>query len=666
MLSAATRPSGPRRRAGARLGRTRLRRNRGLRTGARVERAPDGVRAPLRAVGRRARGGARRRRAGGRSRASARSISYLAPPGSERDAPVAVGHAGRRGASAAAAAAATTPAWTGTSRPTRSRRGDDRAVRRPRVRIRRRRGRAAPRRDADSRRGRRRRRSTSSRALPAPAEGPIPRRPARRRRRPRDRAPAMAPGHGTAMAGVVLAECPAAHVGLFQIAGVAGAARPYLAPARSRRGRRGRGRGLAGRRRPDRDERRRLGDAALPARRAARGGALRAAAGGARRSSARSAIRRATTPARTTAPRWAPTTSPASPGCTRSRRATASGGWYRVYPGYDCPGRAGQRERPAGATYNRFGPGGGAGGAGRAAALERAHRRRRLQPGLRRWRRPPRRASSTENRDLSAAELRALLALTADVPGRRRRRARARRPARSTRAIASATASRSATAWSTRAAACLAAADPICLALLATRPVPDPAGESRALALAQALAGRGAAVRPRRGDPPRARLPARRRAPQPAVPDVAARAGGAVLARAPRPGAGRSRRRPTSWRGQDHGALVERIRHAIDTAWDALGADDAGTAARLQALDAALADPDAGAAVATVLARALCPDVMAADGGQGRARSIALTGDAVGDRRRRRGPRRADGGGEPERVPFARPDVSRSVHRSPR
>ena len=29
--------------------------------------------------------------------------------------------------------------------------------------------------------------------------------------------PAIGPGHGTAMAGVVLADCPGAHVGLFQI-----------------------------------------------------------------------------------------------------------------------------------------------------------------------------------------------------------------------------------------------------------------------------------------------------------------------------------------------------------------------------------------------------------------------------------------------------------------
>ena len=52
--------------------------------------------------------------------------------------------------------------------------------------------------------------------------------------------------------------------------------------------------------------------------------------------------------------------------------------------------------------------------------------------------------------------------------------------------------------------------------------------------------------------------------------------------------------RPLLWRGQDHGALVERIRHVIDTAWDALGADESETAARLQALDGALVHPDAG------------------------------------------------------------------------
>ncbi len=68
-------------------------------------------------------------------------------------------------------------------------------------------------------------------ALPSAAEGPI------RVGLPGDDGdagsarPAIGPGHGTAMAGVVQAECPGACVGLFQIPGVAGAARPYLAPA---------------------------------------------------------------------------------------------------------------------------------------------------------------------------------------------------------------------------------------------------------------------------------------------------------------------------------------------------------------------------------------------------------------------------------------------------
>ncbi len=39
----------------------------------------------------------------------------------------------------------------------------------------------------------------------------------------------MGPGHGTQMAGVVQVVCPSACVGLFRIAGAAGAARPYLA-----------------------------------------------------------------------------------------------------------------------------------------------------------------------------------------------------------------------------------------------------------------------------------------------------------------------------------------------------------------------------------------------------------------------------------------------------
>src|SRR5204862_3125505 len=63
--------------------------------------------------------------------------------------------------------------------------------------------------------------------------------------------------------------------------------------------------------------------------------------------------------------------------------------------------------------------------------------------------------------------------------------------------------------------------------------------------------------------------------------------------------------RPALWLGQHHGALLERIRHALETAWDALAPDEDETAAGLQALEAALVDPAAGASVATFLARTL-------------------------------------------------------------
>jgi hypothetical protein len=212
--------------------------------------------------------------------------------------------------------------------------------------------------------------------------------------------------------------------------------------------------------------------------------------------------------------------------------------------------------------------------------------------------------------------------------------------------------------------ACAAAADPIALALLATRPVPDLEGPSRAFTLAQAwrdeverAAGEGTAAA-------RDYLRVAHRLTRLFLTAMPVREALCWLARHVRALAEAAQ--PELWKGQHHGALVERVRHAIDTTWDALATGEDETVARLEALDAAIAAPDGAAAVATVLARIICPAVMATDGGQGRPRSLALSSDAVGDRRRRRGPRRADGGGEPERLPFARPDVPRSLHRSPR
>jgi hypothetical protein len=124
--------------------------------------------------------------------------------------------------------------------------------------------------------------------------------------------------------------------------------------------------------------------------------------------------------------------------------------------------------------------------------------------------------------------------------------------------------------------------------------------------------------------------------------------------------------RTTHWQPQHHGALVERIRHVLDTIRDALGPADGDVAACLPALEAALDGADIDQAVASALARTLGPDVMAADGEQGDPRAIALTSDPVGDRHRRRRPHRADRDRELERPPFARASVRRAVHRSPR
>ena len=308
---------------------------------------------------------------------------YLAPPGSEQRRAGAVRHAGRRGQ----------------ARP-------------PRRRRLRRRGRAGP----------DRRVSTPPATTPvAPPARPYPspppprgrdadairvavvdvvvRRSRRRCRRPsRDRcasacpattrrrradAPAMAPGHGTAMAGVVLAECPGAHVGLFQIAGVGGRRAAVPGAGRSRRGGRGGGRGLAGRRRPHRDERRRLGDAALSARRAARGGAVRAARAGhvdlllRRRSVAQPRPPGRQRRAGRRRPRQ-PALGARDRGVRQPRRLVSRLSRLRL------PRVGGAARRtPAARPTTASGPAVALAALGRAAALERAHRRRRLQPGHR-------------------------------------------------------------------------------------------------------------------------------------------------------------------------------------------------------------------------------------------------------------------------------------------
>jgi hypothetical protein len=472
-----------------------------------------------------------------------------------------------------------------------------------------------------------------------------------------ERAPAMGPGHGTQMAGVVQAVCPRARVGLFRIAASAGAARPYLAAADLAAAVAAAVNGwsadvvLIAMSDGAWGTPRYLRDVLREAARCGRGGRgtpIFCSVGDPSRNHSRQDDSAALGADDLASQPWVHAIA----------ASDARGRWYRVYPGYEGPGAA----RAWGATYNRLGP------AVALTALGEPHR----------W--SDRIASDDssqatafaaaaaarvldENRDLSAAELRRLLALTADVPetvdGGHGLAARVfdgrDRFGHSFKIGYGAV---------NPGAACLAAQDPICFALLATRPVPDPSGTSRALTLAQAWldeiqravdGGLAPARDYARVAKPLARLFLTSLPLQEAVCWLA-RHVRALVESGP----------ADLWSRQNHGALVERIRHAIDTAWDALAAGHPDAAARLDTLDAVFAAPEAGAAVASVLASLLRPAVMAADGGQGRARSVALASDAIGDRRRRRGPGRAGSAGEPERLPFAGPGVPGTVHRSPR
>jgi hypothetical protein len=495
-------------------------------------------------------------------------------------------------------------------------------------------------------------------ALPSPVEGPFP---VGLPNSDDVRVPATSwgPGHGIAMAGIVLAQCPGAHVGLFQVPAIAGAARPYLAAADLTAA----VAAAAGGWQADvvliamsdgawgtppylRDV---LREAARCGRRG-RGAAIFCSVGDPSRNHPRDNDSVALGADDLASQPWVH----AIAACD------AGGQWYRVYPGYQCAGGApanGNGGGPPGATYNRLGPAVALAASGeptrwsehiaaddssQASALAAAAAARVL----------------AENRDLSVAELRALLALTADAP-----------------AIVDGGRGLAAGAFDARdrlghnfktghgpvnvGAACLAAADPVCLALLATRPVPDPPGESRALTLARAwrdeagrAAGRGAA-------PARAYARVAGRLCRLFLTSLPVQEALCWLARHVRALAESAS--PSLWQAQHHGALLERICHALDTARDALGGGDPD-ALPLQALASAVAGAGGGAALATTLARLFGPDVMAADGGPGQSGPIALAGDAVGDRRRRRGPRRAHGGGEPERASIAGPTVPGPVH----
>ena len=479
--------------------------------------------------------------------------------------------------------------------------------------------------------------------------------------------PAIAPGHGTAMAGVVLAQCPRARVGLFQIPGVAGAARPYLAPADLAAAIAAAvgawaadvvliamSDGAWGTPRYLRDV---LREAARCGRRG-RGASIFCSVGDPSRNHVRQDDS-ATLGADDLA---------SQPWVHAVAACDGGGRWYRVYPGYACPGPA-NGNAGNGATYNRLGP---------AVALSALGEPRRWTGEIAAD--DSSQASAVvagaaarvleENRGLSVVELRALLALTADVPGAVDggrglaagvfdARDRLGHNFKIGHGVVNAR------------AGCLAAADPICLALLATRAVPD-AGEtspdgmdpSPAIALARAwqLAVRRAARR--RNPLARQYLRLAGRLSRLFLTSLEVQQALCWLARHLRALAEAARW--TFWQAQNHGALVERIRHACEAAREALGADDLASAAGLRRLETALADPGAGAAVATFLATAFHSGHMTHHGGQGAPRAIALAGDAVGDRHRRRRADRADGRRLLERAPFARAGVSGAVHRSPR
>jgi len=501
-------------------------------------------------------------------------------------------------------------------------------------------------------------------ALPAPAEGPF------LVGLPGDEtagAPVLGPGHGTQMAGVVMAECPGARVGLFQIAGAAGAARPYLATAdlaaavaAAVEGWRAdvvliaMSEGAWGTPPYLRDV---LREAARRGR-DGRGAPIFCSVGDPSRNHARQDDSAALAADDLASQPWVQ----AIAACDRAGR------WYRVYPGYDCPGAnavpGGRLEAP-GATYNRLGP------AVALAALGEAKRwSARIAADDSSQATAVAAAAAARvldaNRALSAAELRALMALTADVPadvdgGRGLAadvfdaRDRLGHSFKIGHGVVNA------------AAGCLAAADPLCLALLATRPVPDAAisGPSPT-ARAVARAWRGAVVRAARRGRPAARD----------YLAVAARTSRLFLTALPVQEAlcwlARHVRALTEsasidlWSLQDHGALVERIRHALDTVRESVGADETETIDQLDRLEAAILVPETNVTVGNALARAFRPDVMGPDGGQGEPRALALTSDAFGDHHRRRRAHRADGGGELERAAFARAPVSGPVHRSPR
>jgi len=467
----------------------------------------------------------------------------------------------------------------------------------------------------------------------------------------------IAPGHGTSMAGVVLAEAPDAHVGLFQIAGVAGAARPYLATA-----------DLAAAVATAVDGWRAdvvliamsdgawgtpgyLSDVLREAARCGRGGrgaAIFCSVGDPSRNHVRQDDSAALGADDLASQPWVQAVAACD---TRGR-------WYRTYAKYGAG---------LGATYNRFGPAVALAASGeprrwsdhiaaddssQASALAAASAARVL----------------AANPDLTAAELRALLAVTADVPADVDRgrglaagmfdgRDRLGHSFKLGHGVVNAR------------AASLGAADPVCLALLATRPVPDPdpdgGPDGRALMLARAW--RAALAREAwraDGDVARAYLKLAPRVSRLFLTSLSVQQAFGWLARHLRAlcdGADL-----VAWCRQDHGALVQQIHYAVEAVRDALVCGELDATTALQKLEDAISAADAGAAAGTFLATAFSPAVMAGDGGQRESGAGAAAGGADDDYCRGDWAGCGGSGGGMERAPFVPPPVPRSVHRSAR
>jgi hypothetical protein len=419
-----------------------------------------------------------------------------------------------------------------------------------------------------------------------------------------------APGHGTCMAGVVLSEAPGARLGLFRIPSVAGAARPYLAST---------------------DLAIAIGAAVqiwradvvlVPMSDAAwgvprhLGDVLRAAAEGGRGGRGTSIFCSVGDPSRNhvraedSASLGADDLA-SQPWVEAVAASDRRGRWYRVYPPYG---------QGAGVAYNRFGPsvalsasGEPRSYGGRVAADDSSQATALVAAAAARV--------LAENRALAAPELRTLLALTAHVPP-----------------VVDGGSGLGADLFEGRdrlghnmkqgygvvdpRAACVAAADPVALALLATRPVPDQGGApgegppSTALAMAEAFrtaVARAALRDDDGGRRARAYASAGGRLCRLYLSSLPVRAALSWLGRHLHALAETGARGGGGWWStpQDHGALVDRIRFALDRVRAALdtGEPAAAWAEATESLLTGEADDGAtvGTAIHAFLARALAP-----------------------------------------------------------